>query len=406
MSTRVVTGRNLWYLLLGLLALWGVILAIGGRGHDLAIYLRAAGRFFDGTAIYIPEDGLMPYKYAPATTWLFLPLTVLPFQLASLVWNLGSIAALGFAAVWIGKGRDSSPEPNGRGLEEFWPKFLATLALIQPIYFLFFYGQVNGVLLLLLMLSARAAERDKPVLSGACFALAVMFKPPTLIFVLFFLLRRRYKPLIFAVLGVMVLWLPVLLRYGPAGSVDLVRSWLEVVARTTPPWVLGYNNHGLPTLLLHIFTPGNVRVPSSLAIAAAQLAGLVIFAAPLLWLRPPAQMLVAFLCFGSALLSPHAWISNYVLAWPLLYLGLTFSRRVARWLVFGVAVLLVLMNLVIHQGFFDVPLLKKVLATRLYSITMLLLLFSMYYSVWTRRGHREQVKGTEDLTHVPPPQSP
>ena len=386
---RLLTGRNLWCLLLGLLALWGVILAVNGRGHDLGIYLRAAERFFDGTPIYVPEDRLMPYKYAPATTWLFLPLCVLPFWLATLIWNLGSIAALGFAANWVSRGTDPPPESNEPGagsLGDFWPRLLTTLALIQPIYFLLFYGQVNGLLLLLLILSAHYAERDRPVLSGVAFALAVMLKLPTLVFVLFFILRRRYKPLLYALLGMTALWIPVLLRYGPAGALDLARSWIDVLTQTTPAWVLGYNNHGLPTLLLDIFTPGTIRVPSGPAITAAQLAGMVIFAAPLLWLRPPVPMLVAFLCIGSGLLSPHAWISNFVLAWPLLYLGVTHPDRIARSLVRGVAVLLVLMGLVVHQGFFEVHLLKKVLATRMYAIAMLLLLYSMYFAVWTKRN--------------------
>jgi alpha-1,2-mannosyltransferase len=387
-SNRIVTGRNLWYLVLGLLALWGAILAMGGRGHDLEIYLRAAERFFDGTPIYVPEDHLMPYKYTPATAWLFLPLCSLPFWLAMLIWNLGSAAALGFTAVWISKEWGTAPEPpkpGGRNLEEFWPRLLTTLALIQPIYFLLFYGQVNGLLLLLLMFSAYSAEQGRAVRSGSAFALAAMLKLPTLIFVIFFILRRRYRPLIYAMIGMAVAWLPVLVRYGPSGTVELIRAWLEVLTRTTAPWVLGYNNHGLPTLLLDIFTSARAGIPSGLAVAAAQLAGLVIFAAPLLWLRPPARLLAAFLCFGSALLSPHAWISNYVLAWPLLCLGLAAPRRKAGWVVFGIALLLVLMSLAIHPGFFEVHLLKKVLATRFYSITMLLLLFSMYYSVWDRK---------------------
>ena len=388
MSTRIVTGRNLWYLVLGLLALWGAILAISGRGHDLEIYLQAAERFFDGTPIYVPEDHLMPYKYTPATAWLFLPLCALPFWLASMIWNLGSAAALGFAAAWISKEWGpvpKPPEPGGRNLEEFWPRLLTTLALIQPIYFLLFYGQVNGLLLLLLVFSAYSAERGRAAASGIAFALAAMFKLPTLILVIFFILRRRFRPLIYAMIGVVLLWLPVLVRYGPGGTVELVRAWMEVLTRTTAPWVLGYNNHGLPTLLLDVFTSSSAKTLSGPAVAAAQLAGLVIFAAPLLWLRPPARLLAAFLCFGSALLSPHAWISNYVLAWPLLYLGLAAPRKKAGWVVFGIALLLVLWNLVAHQGFLGVTLLKKILASRLYSVVMLLLLFTVYYSAWTEK---------------------
>jgi hypothetical protein len=305
-----------WGLLLGLAA---VAVALGQhprRGVDFRVYLLAAERFLAGVELYPVSDGTMPFKYAPVTAPLFLPFTWLPARVASALWNLGLVVAL--VPVFRLTSRPAS-SLEGQGAWP-WAPVLATLALLPAFRFEFFYGQVDALLLLLLALTALGAEQGRTWGPGAAFAVAVLLKPPAALLVLFLLARRHWR-VMGASAGVgLVLGVPALVRYGLTGLLAQTHAWLDTLARTTPPWALGANAQGLPTLLLSFMVPRE-PMPSGAAISLAQGLALAVFAAVLAWSRPRPPALFALCCLGVTLLSPLAWRANFVMAWPLLRLA-------------------------------------------------------------------------------------
>jgi hypothetical protein len=115
----------------------------------------------------------------------------------------------------------------------------------------------------------------------------------------------------------LLLAVPSLARYGLEGLLVQGRAWLETLARTTPPWALGHNPQGLPTLLLSLVLPTDSE-PSGSALTLAQGLALGLFVVVVLWSRAGPVELLALCCLGVTLLSPLAWRANFVMAWPLL----------------------------------------------------------------------------------------
>ncbi|XSE99344.1 glycosyltransferase family 87 protein [Pseudomyxococcus flavus] len=306
--------RWAWWLVLLGLAIAAV--AVGQhprRGVDFRVYLMAAERFLEGTDIYRLSDGTMPFKYAPITAPLFLPFTLLPARAAVALWNLGSIAALAVAARLTMR---AAPGP-GEATPWRWAPVVTTLALLPAFTFELFYGQVDAVILLLILVSTLGAERGQVWRPGAAFAVAFLLKPPAALVGLFFLWRRHWRVIgATAVVGI-ALTLPTLVRYGVDGTLIQFQLWSDTLARTTPPWALQSNPQGLPTLLLSlVYPPGAVVAPG--AISLAQAVALALFVAAVAWARPGPADFVAVCCLGVTLLSPLAWRANFVLAWPLI----------------------------------------------------------------------------------------
>jgi hypothetical protein len=310
-----------WPAALAALATWGVVLAARGRGSDFAIYVRASSRFLSATLIYGQADGAYVFKYAPPSAAAFIPFVFVPLKLATALWDLTIVACLAVCkpllAALLMPGRDESRAP------------LSSIALVaslvavgQSLFLELFYGQVNVLLLLLLLASASFAERGRAAMAGSAWALAVALKPTAVLFGLH-LAARRPRAILLGVAAGLLLWVPILARYGPSGTVALTAAWTQTLASTTAPWVLGANSQGLPTVLLLVLG----AAPTTWTTTAAQLGALAI-AASMLWLarRSPAHLLAAS-CFSVAFTSPHAWRANFVLALPMIALAATDRSR-------------------------------------------------------------------------------
>ncbi|WP_224240348.1 glycosyltransferase 87 family protein [Hyalangium gracile] len=309
-------------LLLGLAVLAVVLGQHPRRGLDFRVYLLAAERFLAGADLYPVSDGFMPFKYAPLTAPLFLPFTLLPARVAAALWNLGSVAAVGALARLVSRARPGAAERAAWP----WAPALATLALLPAFHLEFFYAQVDGVMLLLLALTALGAERGHLWGPAAAFAVAVLLKPPAALLALFLLARGHWRVL-GASAGVgLMLALPSAARYGLEGLLSQGQAWLETLARTTPPWALGHNPQGLPTLLLSLISPPDT-VPSGSALTGAQALALILFIAVVAWSRAGPVDLLALCCLGVTLLSPLAWRANFVMAWPLLRVAAEHKSR-------------------------------------------------------------------------------
>ncbi|NMO16128.1 DUF2029 domain-containing protein [Pyxidicoccus fallax] len=307
-------ARWAWWLLLATLAVAAV--AVGQhprRGVDFRVYITAAERFLEGTALYRVSDGHMPFKYAPVTAPLFIPFTLVPARVAVALWNLGSIAMM---LLVVRLTTRAAPGPS-EARPWAWGPALATFTLLPAFTFEIFYGQVDVVILLLILVSALGAERGRVWGPGAAFAVAFLLKPPAALVGLFFLWRRHWHVIgATAVVGV-ALALPTLARYGWDGTLIQFQQWNETLARTTPPWALAHNPQGLPTLLLSLVLPPETTPPPG-SMTVAQGIAMALFLGAVLWARPGPADLLAVCCLGVTLLSPLAWRANYVLAWPLM----------------------------------------------------------------------------------------
>jgi hypothetical protein len=309
-----VTGDQvMWAALVFGLVIAAAVLGLNPRrGTDFHIYQRAAQRFWDAKPLYPVSDGAMPFKYAPAVAWMFSWAAQLPSEWATAVWNVFSVLVFAWAAHgWlVYLERDEELRPR------YMAALVATLALGQSVFLELFYGQVDLVMLVLLVLSVTLSGRRWFSMAGAVLACAVLLKPTAVLVGVGFLLIRRARVLGWAAFFGAAFFLPVVARYGVHGTVEQLSAWSATLHRTTAPWVLGYNPQGLPTLLLGVVLPANAQPTQGVLalVTTAVLLGMAALAA--VRLRGASMWSFLFLCVAYA--SPLAWRANFILAWPLL----------------------------------------------------------------------------------------
>jgi hypothetical protein len=380
--TSTAPQRAFLVLLLGLAVLAVVLGQHPRRGLDFRIYLLTAERFLEGTNLYASGDSGMPFLYSPLTAPLFLPFTLLPVRISTALWNLGTVLALGALARLTSR----APPSPGERAPWSWAPALALLALLPSLHLELFYAQVNGMMLLLLTLTAVGAERGWTWGPAFCFAVAVLLKPPAALLALFLLSRRHWRVLAASAAAGLLLTMPSLARYGPGGLLAQGQAWMATLTHTSEAWVLGHNPQGLPTVLLSLMVPPET-MPSGPAITLAQVLALGLFVAAVAWSRAGPVELLALCCLGVTLLSPLAWRANFVMAWPLL--RATAEARTPGGL--ALVALAGLTGVLTSDMVLGAELARDVLLWRPYALVFTALLL---WTVWQSRRSAEQGSST------------
>jgi intracellular septation protein A len=283
----------------------GLLLALNPRRCiDFTVFRTAGARWLAGTSLYRAEDGPMPFKYAPPVAVLLAPLALIPRAVGAVLWNVGSVFLLLLALVRLPRVDPDATEADGS-----W----AALALAGPVGTVLFYGQVDLLLLGLLVLAAAAVQsRDG---GGTALALSVLTKPPAVLAGLFFLGRRRWGTLAVAGGVFLLVCAAFALRMGVAGLVGETSAWRALVERSTLEWVTGPNPQGLPTLLLDVAGWFDLR-PTDSGLMLVQLLAVFVFTALVLVFHDDPSASFRMTCLAIALCSPLAWRANFVLALP------------------------------------------------------------------------------------------
>ena len=243
------------------------------QGLDLApsylaakLLLRGDVRFYDervvgpaGTALGMhgpagPGDAVVPFLYPPWVPAAYVPLALLPWDVARVVWFLLSAAATLLALLLLAKAMAFEA-----GEER--PLALAALAA-AAFFFPFFYGlmtgQVNSALLLLLAGSLFLFRKGSGFVAGLALAPAALVKPFLAVPALVFAVRRSWSALLGFAAGGAGLALLGIASGGPAGW----REWQAriVVHNTLDRFEL--RNHSVASAALALFSPGSGIEPA------------------------------------------------------------------------------------------------------------------------------------------------
>lgn len=194
---------------------------------DFEVFYRTAERMADGQNLYrIESDGDYVFKYAPASALYFLPFLALPLNVAKIIfWLILSICVF---YVYYLSGR-LFLKPHIR----YWPRdansiiFVAFAAIFIHLERELVLGQVNWLLLCLYLLMITAYSRDKQILTGLILAFTLFIKPFGLIFLPYFILKRRYKTIGWFILFFLVLFLLPLIFYSFPEYVAQLRGWVH-----------------------------------------------------------------------------------------------------------------------------------------------------------------------------------
>jgi alpha-1,2-mannosyltransferase len=287
-----------------------VVLAIWPDAHllmiDLQVYRAGGEAVLHGSPLY--DGGVLldlPFVYPPFAALLFVPLTVLPLPVLKFLWTV-----VGVALVVVVVRRSAATV--GRELTPAVTTLLvAVLLVLDPIRTTFYLGQINVVLLAVVL--ADLTGRPERRLRGVGVGVAAALKLTPLLFVVYLLLtgRRRAAATAVATFAAAV-------GFGflldPA---DSAVYWLDgtfaAADRISP--VAATSNHSLAGLLARAGAPGWVGLAAAGALAVA---GLVVAVRAH---RRGQELLALTLCgLIAAAAAPFAWSHHFVWFGPLVVL--------------------------------------------------------------------------------------
>ncbi|GGN03305.1 membrane protein [Lentzea pudingi] len=325
--------RVLWFV-----ALAAVPISLAGLGFyflDLQVYRTGGEAWLQGHALYVDFPGSLdgprlPFTYPPIAAVIFSGLTFLPVWAANSLVVVVNFLCLSVVSVLV------TARLTGRA-NVVWTVGPAVAVLgvaLEPVISTFLFGQVNLVLMALVVVDCLAV-RD-PRFRGLLVGVAAAIKLTPLVFLLYFLVRREWRAaamMLVAFAGMAVLgflfaakdsaefWFHALLDPGRAGGLAYManQSLRGVLHRINP------GEHAESLLWL-----GLSLVVVTLAVVAAYRA------------RTEVAALTAIATAG-LLVSPVSWSHHWVWCVPA-FLALGFTRTRWAWPTLGALLVIFLVH--------------------------------------------------------------
>ncbi|SDG03923.1 alpha-1,2-mannosyltransferase [Lentzea fradiae] len=280
------------------LLVWVCVRSLGSGVLDLRVYLEGGAAWRSGTDLYTADfhgpNGL-PFTYPPFAALLFSAFTPLPLPVAAAVFTAAGIA------LFVAACRAAAPHGQAAyGLA-------ALCLLLEPLRGGLDLGQVNLVLIGLVALDCLLPRTPWP--RGLLVGLAAAIKLTPLVFVLFFLCRKRWRP----ALTVVATFAACALTGWLLAPGQSQRFWFHAMLDPERVGGLAYSaNQSLRGLLFRLGAPESVWLVLALAVVAV-----TVLVLP--GLRDDLTALVAVAAAG-LLISPVSWSHHWVWIAPALVL--------------------------------------------------------------------------------------
>jgi Glycosyltransferase family 87 len=190
---RVLRGRRARWIAYGcVVAELGLAVgfALAYRPFDLSIYLWGGSAVTKGMHLYLVQAHANWFTYPPFAAAMFTPLAALPPVVVGVAWEIASIAALAWSCVLALK--LAGWRPSGAMVAAV----VGASFLLEPVYHTLYLGQVNLILLALVMTDIWRTARGRTAGLGVGLAAAIKLTPA--IFIVLFLLTRRTRNAVIA----------------------------------------------------------------------------------------------------------------------------------------------------------------------------------------------------------------
>lgn len=201
---------------------------------DFEVNYKAGERISLGETLYRIEDGHYQFKYSPFSALLYLPLSFLPLSVAKAIWYfmiLSSVCLIIFISRHLLHVKDNIFLFGVLPLLILAKFFLRELQL----------GQINALITMIMLLSVWCLileEKDrifnKKIWAGVLWGIASALKPYAIIFFFYFLIKKKWKALIYGIVILLLsLFIPSLF-YGLKGNIRVNQEWISTLSQSTP----------------------------------------------------------------------------------------------------------------------------------------------------------------------------
>ncbi len=277
---------------------------------DFGVCYKSGKRVLKGEALYQISDGHLQYKYSPASAVFFSVFSFLPYELAKFIWYLAELVFL-FLSLIISY--DILPTKQKKKGVVLIFSFLVLLKFLGREIEL---GQVNIFIFFLLIMMLKALLKKNEVKGGLFLGLSLIFKPYGLVFLPYFILKKRFK-LIASGFGTVIIGfiLPVIF-YGLRGNMILFKAWQKTLSQSTPGLIDHYDNASIFAFFLKIVPDESRELAFVFIICSALLIVFSFLCMMILGkrenLKKPDVLECSFLFVLIPLFSPLGWYYNYI----------------------------------------------------------------------------------------------
>ncbi|ONI71087.1 hypothetical protein ALI144C_52065 [Actinosynnema sp. ALI-1.44] len=277
---------------------------------DLDVYRIGVQTWLDGGDLYgrLPntaEGENLPFIYPPFAAVLLVPLTVIPFPVATVALTVTSIVLLTITA---------SITSTAVGLSQRWLLLvIAVIFFIEPVRYTLGYGQINIILLALVAADCLIGKPRWP--RGLLVGITAAIKLTPLVFLLFFLVRRDRH----AMLATMVSFLgATAIGFAVMGR-SSVAFWTHEVFHTDEKVTVGFvANQSILGALARLGFGREVWLVLAVVVVALAI-----------WAMRNVSVAMAFAITALTMLlvSPLSWSHHWVWCVPLLLVFATHGHR-------------------------------------------------------------------------------
>ena len=279
--------------------------AVAHTAVDFSVYLWGGHAITHDSRLYLDRAHGHWFTYPPFAAVLFVPISLLPVVAARVLWELASVAAFAVACVLTLR------LAGWRASRTAVAAVVAAGLLLEPVYHTLFQGQINTILLALVLTDVWRAARGRRAGIGVGIAAAIKLTPA--IFVLLFLLAGRTKAAMTAA-GAFIGCTLIGYLVAPGASRLYWTRFFYDTKRIDAPYVGNQSPYGAAVRIFGGITHvGSWYLLASVAIGIAGMAAATVFARRADWLSAAAVTGAT-----SLLVSPISWTHHWVWIVPAL----------------------------------------------------------------------------------------
>jgi hypothetical protein len=320
---KFTTKRNITYAVIAVMfiALFFRYANRAPKRHycDFRVYYNTAQRFLAKENIYSrPDESITPFKYSAVFALITSPLALVPQKQASLIFFSVNFLLLILVCVLSKK---MIVRRNLTYRQSFMIYFFPLFFTSRFIFSVLDSGQVTIMIFALIISGLYLLRKKKDILAAALLALSVMFKYTSIIFLPYFLIRKKIKLSAFMILFILFYCFLPAAYVGINKNSHYLKNWMPFISETSLDKGSWYDskNQSLYSFVLRMFSKDSQLNPiaqltfNQVLIISAVIGMLIYFLIIVRGKNKETELIdYALLFLFMALFNPNAWLANFV----------------------------------------------------------------------------------------------